>query len=126
MCLIVAVIGGAFAIVAVQYYHPETVTVTTDIHEYLNGEIIANNTTFDWGEVEAGFTYDWNYSVHNVGTITYMVSRTVHGLLGGWNETWTKNNNVLAPNQWLNGTLTLTIPANASGTYKWYSYLIGE
>jgi len=126
IALIALLVGIVSAGIVMNYYHPETVTVTTDIHEYLDGEIIVNGTTFDWVEVEAGASYDWNYTIHNVGTITYNVSRVVYGLPGGWSETWTGNNTLLKPQEWLVGNLTLTIPADANGTYSWESWLIGK
>lgn len=110
-----------------QYYHDESGKVTTvQLEEYLDSQLVANDTSFDWGELLPGESYDWNYTVQNVGSVNCTVYRLVHSLPNGWTETWTGNNTLLTPQDWLVGNLTLTVAANASGTYNWHSYLIGE
>lgn len=120
-------LGAVAAASLVRYYHPETVTISTvTLEEYLDGKLVVNGSSFQWGTLDAGASYNWNYTVRNVGTVNCTVYRLVTGLGGGLTETWTGNSSLLEPQEWLVGTLTLTIPSNASGTYTWESWLIGE
>jgi len=126
--LVIAILASVvIAGVTMNYYHPETATVTpVSVKEYLNGVAVANGTTFDWDQLEAGVTYDWNYTVENIGSVTCSVYRIVEGLPDGWIETWTHNSTYLMPYETKVGNLTLTVPVNASGSYSWHSYLTAE
>lgn len=125
--LIMVLASVVIAGVTIKYYHPETAVVTpVSLREYLDGELVANGTTFDWDTLEAGVTYDWNYTVENVGSVNCTVYRLAEDLPVGWTETWTHNNTVFMPYETKIGNLTLTVPVNASGSYSWRSYLIAE
>lgn len=127
LALVGLLVGVGFGVVVQQYYHPETAFVTTvKIEEYLDGAPVANGTQLDWGAVLPNSSNLWNYTIRNVGSVKCTVYRVVSGLPGGWNETWTGNNTLLEPQDWLVGDLNLTVPANASGTYNWHSYLIAK
>jgi len=126
--LIIAILASVvIAGVTMKYSHPETATVTpVSVKEYLGGVAVANGTTFDWDQLEAGVTYDWNYTVENVGSVNCTVYRITPNLPGGWVETWTWNNTLFKPYETKVGNLTLTVPVNASGSYSWHSYLTAE
>lgn len=127
LALIGLLVGVGLGVVVQQYYHPETVFVTTvKIEEYLDGVLVANGTQLDWGSVLPNSTNLWNYTVHSVGSVNCTVYRIVYGLPGGWLETWSGNDTLLEPQEWLVGDLTLKVPANASGTYNWHSYLTAK
>jgi len=130
VALIALLAGAAFATIAVQYYHGETVTILTTgtiiLEEYFDGFLEANDTILDWGELEAGESYTWEYWVRNVGTLNCTCYRIVTGLPVGWTETWDYNNTLFEVGQMKTGLLTLTIPVDASGTYSWHSILTGK
>lgn len=128
--LIATVASAALGGLAVQYYHGETVKLpvigAVTLEEYFDGFLEVNGTLLDWGELEPGKSYTWDYTVKNVGTTNYTCYRICYDLPSGWTETWSHNNTVFAVGQMKTGLLTLTIPAGASGTYNWHSYLYGE
>ena len=127
LALIVMVVSLVSAVTIVQYYHLESATVkTVKLEEYLDGEILANSTAMDWGDLEPGATYDWNYTVKNVGSSSCKLYRFVYNLPAGWNYTWTANETTLVSGSSIIGNLTLTVASDADGSYTWYSYLIGE
>jgi len=122
---IIASVTFAVAVTVSEWYHPHTVTVTKIVlEEYLEGTLIANGTTIDWGTQEAGATYLLNYTVKCIGR-PCTVRLVVTGLPAGWSLTWAKNNTALMTGAYAEADLTLTIPASAEGAYSWSTILRG-
>jgi len=112
------------AVIQNYYVHDETVKVlTVQIEEYLNGDFVANETLMDWGSILPGETATWQYDVKNVGSVDCVVTR-VTTVPEGWVESWTGDGVTIMVGDTLLGTLTLTVPEDASGTYTWTSELV--
>ena len=84
---------------------------------YLDGEVWANNTLRDWGGVESDTEY-WCYlNITNSGQLNCTVAMSTVDLPSGWDQVWSMNNAFLEPNEWANGTLTLTTATLEAVTY---------
>ena len=113
-------VGFTAAAVIQQYLHPSTATgQILKITSYLDGDLWLNNTGIDWDKVEADKSY-WSYlNITNSGQLSCTVTLHSIGLPLGWTQTWTANNTLVTPNEWANGTLTLTTATVEAITYNW-------
>ena len=122
--IVLAIASIAYAAVTLYYSMPMSATVSAAVEIYVDGEKWSNNTEICWGNVMAGESYNKTLSIRNLGGCNVTVVFTVENLPTGWALTFTGNNTVVKPQTWLNGTLTLTVPANAtSGEYAWNCHL---
>ena len=118
--IFLAIASIAYATVTLYYSMPMSATVSATVEIYVDGEKWSNNTEICWGNVTAGESYNKTLSIRNLGGCNVTVTFTVENLPTGWTLTFTGNNTVVQPSAWLNGTLTLTVPADAtSGEYAW-------
>lgn len=109
------VIGVVAANLIEQYIHEHIGTIATvELAEFLDDTLIANDSAIDWYVVEPGFTYSYNYTVKNTGTIPVNVTLTVEGLSAPWLLTWEGNNTLLAVGESAGGWMDLTVPAGAT------------
>jgi len=116
------------ALIQNYYTHDETVKVlTVQVEEYLDDILLLDQESMDWGTIQPGDTGTWDYDVKNVGSVDCVVTREVLNLPVGWSEMWTGNGQTIIPGDTLQGTLTLTVPADAVlGTHTWSSQLVAE
>lgn len=124
--LIVAAISIGAAVQ--QYLLPGKVTISSvPLAMYVDGVEWINGTAIDYGEGPANSTFTKELSVQNLGSLNCTLYLYLINLPAGWSESWTANATFTEPNEWANGTLTLTVPAGATdGTYSWDRYLIGK
>jgi len=124
--LIASLVSAVLAAISLLYEMPMTATVTetASLNFYVDGSIWSNGTAIDWGTLEAGKTYMKSLDIKNTGNIPLQVWITVQGLPSGWSLSYDQQNNIVQPGNWLNGTLTLTVPeAAANATYNWTTYI---
>jgi len=102
-------------------YYPTQVIVQKEysLEVYVDGTLWPNGTLIDWGNVTYG-NYTKELDVKNTGNVpaTVTLSATLPSV--DWSLTWATSVGFIGPNEWMNGTLTLTVPANATNeTYNW-------
>ena len=105
------------------FFAPMTATIPAEIEIYIDGQKYVNGTMINWGNLTAGHNYTKTLDVKNNGgstvTIQYIVTPPQN-----WTLTYSKNNTIVIPGTWLNGTLTLHVYENATAkTYYWDSYI---
>lgn len=106
-----------------QIFYPQSATVN-GARAYLGDEVWVNGTNIPWGYIDAGKSYDKNFTVFNAGNSPINVSLIVAPPVN-WTETWAGNMTLnLAPSSAVTGNLTLTVPIDAiPGDYTWPSWL---
>jgi hypothetical protein len=81
-----------------------------------------NGTTVSWGNLASG-SNSLSLDVYNSGNVNLSVSFYSTPPLN-WVISYSMNNTVVYPSQWLNGTITLVVPQNETARdYSWNSYL---
>jgi len=124
--LTASLVSAVLAAVTLLYEMPMTATVTetANLNFYVDGITWTNSTAINWGTLEAGKTYTKSLDIKNTGNIPLQVWITVQGLPAGWSLSYDQQNSIVQPGNWLNGTLTLTVPESAAnGTYSWTTYI---
>jgi len=128
LALLVALSSLVYALTNLYYNMPMQANVPVNAEFYVEGNVWQNNTLINWGNVSAGQSYTKTFDVHNIGSCNFTVLFYVSNLPVGWSLTYDKNNTVVQPSTWLNGTLTLTVPANVTSGLKTWNcqiYIIG-
>jgi len=126
--LIAFVVTFAACAVLVEYWHPNTGTITTaSLELYINTTLYTNTTGPDWGACDPGFIYTFeNCTVRNVGNTPLNVTLIPHDLPVGWTLTWLGNETLLQPNTQVEASLDLSIPVDATEWGTWRFYIRGE
>lgn len=109
-----------FAPIVHEYVMTQTATgveKTVSLRYYMDGTEFYNGSQLAWGLVNVSETYYYNLTVVNVGNLNTKVYVLIKNLPVGWTESWTANNTVLAPNQWVDGDFDLY--CGSTGTYIW-------
>jgi hypothetical protein len=126
----VALLILANIVVATTYYcslsYPQKVTIGPVPSEsaYIDGQYWANSTAIDWGTLLPTNSSSKQLQVVNSGNVQAKVVLTVGNIMAGWTLTWAKNETIINPGDWANGTMTLTIPLDAvNGTYTWGTWV---
>ena len=92
---------------------------TVNVGVYTNSGCTQAVTSLDWGNLTAGSSTTFTVWVKNIGSAKETLSITTNG----WSPaiasqyislSWNQNNTVLAPNQIVNATLTLTVSPTIS------------
>jgi len=126
--LIAFVVTFAACAVLVEYWHPNTGTITAPALElYIDDILYLNETALDWGPCEAGYTYSIeNMTVLNVGNTALTVSFVTEQLPVGWTLEWEPVTQIVQPDAQIGGWLNLTIPIDATEWGTWGFYIRGE
>lgn len=112
------------AAVTLHYRMPMDATVASspELTSYVDGSPWTNNTAVSWGTVNTGSNMK-SLDIKNTGNEDLTVYLLISGLPSGWTLTYDQNSTLVSPGNWLNGTLTLMVPSDASGTHAWTSYI---
>lgn len=122
LAIMVAFASVAFAVVDLYYKMPMSATVveSAKLTIYLDNATWTNGTDVDWGNFTAGQSKQKSFDIYNAGNIALQVTIQNSGLPSDWSLTYTGNGTVVNALEWLNGTLTLTVPSEASlSSYYW-------
>lgn len=115
----------ALALEVTTYTMPMTGTVPAFVSLspiYINGSAWTNGTLIDWGALRSGSNL-LSLDAYNSGNVNLTVTFTSTPP-ENWTLTYSQNGNPVAPTEWLNGTLALTVPQNATlGAHSWTGYL---
>ena len=107
-----------------QYLYPSTAQgQIVKLTIYFENTEWANNTAIPWGKVESDTAYYDYLNIKNTGQLNVTVTMTTQNLPIGWTQTWTANNTFLKPNEWANGTLTLTTTTVDAISYYWDTFI---
>jgi uncharacterized repeat protein (TIGR01451 family) len=132
---LLATILAVSLVFAVYYqikYYPSQVYITGELNltAYLDGVEWINGTTIDWGNMSIGETKSFAFDVKNTGNIPLTVFLQLENFPPSnltATCTWTANQTTINPNEWANGTLSLTIDdAIGNQTYTWSNWLCGS
>jgi hypothetical protein len=124
--IMAASITGALAVQSYVSQHsmPMKATVQAAYSLFVNGTQYGNGTTLDWGNVSAGNSYNATLDVYNSGGSVFTVQLDNATLTTGWTLTYDRQNTSVPIGGWLNGTLTLVVPSNATAAiYTWQCYV---
>ena len=102
-----------------QYLYPSTAQgQIVKLTIYFENTEWANNTAIPWGKVESDTSYYDYLNIKNTGQLNCTVIMSTLGLPVGWAQTWDKNGTELEPDEWANGTITLTTTTVEAITYE--------
>lgn len=119
--LLIGVVAGA-AITA-QQFNNQSITLLGNFEAYSNNARLLNGSTLDWGVNHAG-TLTRTLDLHNIDNRTCIFNLYVANLPANWTESWTGNGTSVAPDMWVRGNLTLTVPAGTKGTFEFGNMVI--
>jgi len=125
LCIIIATCSLVFSVVHLYFEMPMSATIPEkgSLQFYVNGTSWANGTEVEWNP-NPGSTDVKTLDIYNNGNVALQITLTLSGLPSNWDLTYNKNGTVLNPNNWLNGTMTLTVPSNVlPATYYWDAYV---
>ena len=109
------------------YNMPQTGSIPTVLSVGIktDGTTWTNGTSIAWGTLNQSSTPTKSVEFANTGTIPISSIAFVSiGLPSGWSLTMPSLTTVLNPKQSATGTLTLTVPSNATaGDYSWNSII---
>lgn len=111
--LVMAGVGAAA--VAVQFNN-QGILLLGNFEVYVNNARLVNGTTLEWGANHPG-NLTRALSVLNIDNRTVTLTLYVANLPSGWSEAWSANATSVESMHWLNGTLTLSIPAGVKGSF---------
>ena len=122
--LIVSIAGVAVAVINLLYSMPMQATVqsVSALTIYVNKTLWSNNTEVNWGNVTTSNNF-MLLDIYNSGNTE--LSITFHTTPPqNWTLSYNQNGTIVTPSTWVNGTLTLTVPENATATeYAWNNYI---
>ena len=123
---ICALASGTFLVLAVNtvfYDMPNSGTIPAvgELTIYVNGSSTAwvNGTAVDWGVLAEGEN-TLPLDIKNTGNVNLTVTCAATDLPEEWTIGFSEHGDIAYVNQWLNGTVTLTVPVGATpDTYEW-------
>lgn len=119
---ILALASVSVCAVNLYYEMPMNVTIqkTASVNLYVGGNPWTNNTSVGWNTMAPGETETKSLEVKNTGNLAVQITATPSGLPSGWDLTYSRNGSIVQPDQWLNGTLTLTTASDSpEASYFW-------
>jgi len=118
--IVVALVSAVSAVVVLFYNMPMNGTVAeqAELQLYLDGGVYINGTDISWGTLIKGANTK-SLDIYNSGNVALTVIAFANAP-DDWAMAYSQNSTVVNPSQWLNGTLTLTVPQDVSaGVYYW-------
>jgi len=122
--IIAAAVSTTLAAITLYLNMPMSVQVNPPVIPqlafYVADQPWTNNTEVSWQNQTAGELQQKTFNIYNTGTIAAQVSINTVGMPSAFILTYSENGTTVQPQQWLNGTLTLTIPTDTvEGYYSW-------
>lgn len=118
LTLLIVAFGFSTVIGAVNLYYimPMNVTVeeSASLSFYIEGAAWINNTDVTFGTQAPGSVNPMDFDVKNTGNVAAQVIFYVSGLPSTFDITYSRNGSVVQPGNWLNGTITLTLPGTVT------------
>jgi len=130
LCLIIALATSAVAFYY-SFYLPQQVTVTPPpsygLAVYIDNQPWNDGSKLNWETVQAGSSTSKTLSVQNTGNTNVKVILVTESIPEGITLVWDKNETIVAPGGWANGTLTLTVSSSvAANPYSWDSWVYAD
>lgn len=122
MCVVIAGCSLAFSLVNLYFNMPMSATVSQNpsLKFYVDEAEWLNNTEVAWGNVSPDSSAQKSLDILNDGNVALLITLTSSNLPTDWDLAYDRNGTVVDVGTWLNGTMTLTIPAStAEATYYW-------
>lgn len=121
---IIATATFALATPIKEYLFPSSGTITeTKATLYVDMVLFPNGTLIEWFDMARGETHYVNFTVQNTGTTTFNVTLEITNIPTGITYKWLANNTQLAPGEYAEANLDLTVGSTATlGTYSMGTY----